>query len=1062
MPQGIIYAIAYAVASAALTVGVTSAAIATAIGYIVAFTAVIGGSMAASKLLAPKMPSFADSSLSDRSQMVRSPISARTIVYGKSRVSGTIVYLSTTGAKNEYLHIVLTLAGHEVEAIDEVYFNDELVPLVSNVPQGFYNGVARINKHLGETYQTVDEDLEDDTASLTDGKWTENHRLRGIAYLYVRLTWDAEKFPSGIPNISAVIRGKKVLDPRTGNTAYSANAALCLRDYLTDTALGMGMTSAEVDDTAFGVAAAICEEQVQILPTSPVVYENRYEANGVIVTSASPDENIGKLLSAMGGLIAYTGGRIVPYASAYRIPTVTLTEKHFVGPINVQTRTSARDRVNSVKGVYVSETNNWQVTDFPTISSATYVSADNNNVFFRDVVLPFTTSPSCAQRLAVLELRRARKEITFSARFRLEAMQVRAGDTVMITNEKLGWSSEVFEIMEWNFASDGTPPQVFIDMTLRETASSVYSWAVGDQIAVPDSPNTTLPNPFTLGAPTNLSLTADGTTQFIQADGTVVPRIRVGWTPPAAEFIQSGGSVVIEYKPSASTTYLTWNTVEGEQTEDFISSDVQIGLNYNVRIYGESYFGISTSYLSGSITVAKDTTAPAIPTGLTAVIGTGKAISLDWNDNTEPDFSEYGIYRNTSAVTPANANTNKIAEVRASRFVDTDVNIGTTYYYWLNAYDAVENVSGFTSYVQATPSVITAGPIDPTAPATPNAPTLISTTVYLANDGTSFAKISLTAPPLPSGAVALNVLYRRTGSSDFIVGNQINSSVSYAVSIDDLSTGEPYEFAARGVSFSGALSPISLLLSQTAPGDTVAPTAPTGGTISANGITPALFSGAYLFGTVIKWDANTNIDFDHYELKVTITDSDAATDYNWGANGTANLEYLVEPRAMVYNLFGSLGYVRVRAVNRSTVASAWVRIGSTFGAISTGLDFGTTAGSIAEGDDTRITGASQKSLNLSDVASPSSARANLGINRFSHVQSLAGGSPTETFTFTHNLGTVQDYVLAACVSPVNELLISHDYSAAGNNSNDTVFQAATVDGSNIGAGNRRFTLHFVQ
>jgi hypothetical protein len=460
MPQGIIYAIAYAVASAALTVGVTSAAIATAIGYIVAFTAVIGGSMAASKLLAPKMPSFADSSLSDRSQMVRSPISARTIVYGKSRVSGTIVYLSTTGTKNEFLHIVLTLAGHEVEAIDEVYFNDELVPLTGNTPTGFYAGVARVNKKRGVPGDTADADLIADTASLTDGKWTSDHKLSGIAYLYVRLTWDAEKFPSGIPNISAVIRGKKVLDPRTATTAYSANAALCLRDYLTDTALGMGMTAAEVDDTAFGVAATICEEQVQILPLSPTVYENRYEANGVIVTSASPDENIGKLLSAMGGLIAYTGGRIVPYASAYRIPTVTLTEKHFVGPLNVQTRTSARDRVNSVKGVYVSETNNWQVTDFPTISSATYVTADNNNVFFRDVVLPFTTSPSCAQRLAVLELRRAREEITFSARFRLEAMQVRAGDTVMITNEKLGWSSKVFEVMEWNFASDGTPPQV--------------------------------------------------------------------------------------------------------------------------------------------------------------------------------------------------------------------------------------------------------------------------------------------------------------------------------------------------------------------------------------------------------------------------------------------------------------------------------------------------------------------------------------------------------------------------------------------------------------------------
>jgi hypothetical protein len=53
-------------------------------------------------------------------------------------------------------------------------------------------------------------------------------------------------------------------------------------------------------------------------------------------------------------------------------------------------------------------------------------------------------------------------------------------------------------------------------------------------------------------------------------------------------------------------------------------------------------------------------------------------------------------------------------------------------------------------------------------------------------------------------------------------------------------------------------------------------------------------------------------------------------------------------------------------------------------------------------------------------------------------------------------------VLAACVDPANDLLIAHDYAAAGNNSNDTVFQVATVDGSNISAGLRRFTIHFVQ
>lgn len=1028
-------------------------AVAQAITATLNFIAVTAASMGASKLLQKKPPGFGDASLADRTQMVRSPVSARQIIYGETRVSGTMVYISTTGTKNEYLHLVIALAGHEVEEIGDVYFNDELALTgAGSAASGRFAGYAEIYKKLGSDTQTVETNLETATSGLTNGKWTSNHRLRGIAYLYVQLTWNEEIWVGGIPNVSAMVKGKKVYDPRTATTVYSANAALCLRDYLTDTRLGMAMDSSEMDDTAFTAAANICDEQVQILPASPTTYENRYEANGVLFTSASPDENIGKLLSAMGGLIAYSGGKIVPYAGGYRIPTVTLSEGDFAGAVQIQTKTSARDRVNAVKGVFVSAKSEWQPTDFPPLVSSTYYAEDGNIRYYRDVVLPFTTSSSCAQRLARIELRRARQEITMTARFKLDAMQLRAGDTVMITNAKFGWSSKVFEVMDWHFASDGEPPQLSVEMTLRETASAVYDWSVTDEIEMATAPTTTLPNPFTLDAPTNLSLVADGTTQLVQADGTALPRIKVSWSAPAEQFIQAGGSVGIDYKESTSTTYLTWATVPGDRTLEYISSDVKIGLGYNVRIYGLSYFQVATSYVTASVTVVKDTTAPNAPTSLTANVGTGRAVSLDWADNTEADLSEYGVYRNTSGTTPANANTDKIAEVRASRFVDTEVATGTTYYYWVTAYDFLENVSGFSNRAQAIATGVTAGSVDLTPPSTPNAPTFSSETTYLASDGTALARITVTAPAMPTGGALLSILFRRSGASEWQVGNQIGSG-SIAVSIDDLTPGQAYEFAARAISNFDVPSSVSATLSRTAPNYSGTVTAPSGATLSTEGVKPKYIPSTtvFYFGTRVSWTANSDSDFAYYEIKATATNSDGAVDYTWGSDSSAGITRSRENFVFLYNATLQAGWVRVRAVNRTGTASAWTSVGNANGTAVVGT------GTVSKYNDNDVT-----TTGIKTGGAASTRQVNVRYE-VSEVKSLTGGAATETISIdTTNRGfsAKPDAGWIQCASNSNIVGV-YDFDNASNSSTTSYFNLRTVDATNIPAGNARFSVQLM-
>jgi hypothetical protein len=54
----------------------------------------------------------------------RNATAPRQLIYGKCRVGGTTVHLETTGTDNYLLHMVVVLAGHEIESLESVRLND--------------------------------------------------------------------------------------------------------------------------------------------------------------------------------------------------------------------------------------------------------------------------------------------------------------------------------------------------------------------------------------------------------------------------------------------------------------------------------------------------------------------------------------------------------------------------------------------------------------------------------------------------------------------------------------------------------------------------------------------------------------------------------------------------------------------------------------------------------------------------------------------------------------------------------------------------------------------------
>lgn len=208
-----------------------------------------------------------------RTEVIRSSNQPRRVVYGEQMLSGALIYAATSyyakgGEKDGYLHLVIALADHEVEAIDDIFVNDRRVPTRSigsdgEVTEGDFFGspdgsYVRIKKHLGAADQAADSDL----VSELD-EWTSEHRLRGIAYVYIRFLRNRDMFATGIPNVRAVVRGKKVFDPRDSATRYSTNPVLCIRDALIDE-LDIGVSSSEVNDTINAAQATVCDERVSL------------------------------------------------------------------------------------------------------------------------------------------------------------------------------------------------------------------------------------------------------------------------------------------------------------------------------------------------------------------------------------------------------------------------------------------------------------------------------------------------------------------------------------------------------------------------------------------------------------------------------------------------------------------------------------------------------------------------------------------------------------------------------------------------------------------------------
>lgn len=558
-----------------------------------------------------------NSALRDRLVMTSTTDNPRSRIYGRARNVDGILFKATHGTNLEFYTFVIGICGHEIDAVESVYFNDQKLSLDVNgyvltdpfarhqldfgqdfalpdhvsttgsmtLPASFvpssvialqsigmgaaaedhisvqlattitgnvvhwtgadpdyavavnwqFDNVkykARVRSYLGAPTQDLSSVL------IAEGIGDPTEKFSGIACLVVTLEFDVDAFPQGIPNISAVVRGAKVFDPRTGLTQWTQNPALVARDWALYP-FGGGAQLADLYDD-FSTEANACD-------VSNLFHDNvyggtvrpMYTCNLVAPTLGDPSQILAEIVTSMAGKFAWVGGKLRVKAGAYRAPVATITDDWLTenGSIDIAAGIARNDLVNSYRPSIAYDRQNYIVTPTKPVIAQAYIDSDGE-VLSRDVDFLAITDTDHAQHVAGVMLRDARQALTIKLPCNMRAYPIEVFDTVAVNIARFGWSGKVFEVLATEFS-----PTSGVLLTMKETSASIFDPDAGFTTA-DIAPNTDLPLPWITEEISGLAAVS-GTVPL--SDGSLVSRTLVSWSPVVTESVRQSGQIEVQY-----------------------------------------------------------------------------------------------------------------------------------------------------------------------------------------------------------------------------------------------------------------------------------------------------------------------------------------------------------------------------------------------------------------------------------------------------------------------------------------------------------------------------------
>lgn len=215
----------------------------------------------------------------------------------------------------------------------------------------------------------------------------------------------------------------------------SYNAALHQADHLWQAdGLNAGPTGVDWDKVA--EAADRADEAAATRDTDTTgVFEKRYEVHGVIgMDQKSADVFDGLLTASRATMIQGVDGLAWPSHDTPKRAVLTIRDDMIIGDVSFRGFKALGDLANKTTMEFVAPSRQYQMSEGPPLIRADLITIDGKELSL-NVNLPFTASPSMAQRIAKADLLDVRVENTWSGIIDLRGLGLREDDCVRIRSD---------------------------------------------------------------------------------------------------------------------------------------------------------------------------------------------------------------------------------------------------------------------------------------------------------------------------------------------------------------------------------------------------------------------------------------------------------------------------------------------------------------------------------------------------------------------------------------------------------------------------------------------------